>query len=151
MITMAKEMNQLREILLTAARDLGMDTLPALGAMVETPAAALCADEIAQDADFMSIGTNDLTQYTMAAGRENPLVSSYFIDNHPAILKMIHMVVQSIGYKLVAVCGELAASNDAIPLLIENDIRSLSVSPPLIPRIKEIIRQTKLTSPSVSN
>lgn len=151
MITMAKEMNQLREILLTAARDLDMGTLPALGAMVETPAAALCADEIVPFADFMSIGTNDLTQYTMAAGRENPLVSSYFIDNHPAILKMIHMVVQSIGYKRVAVCGELAASNDAIPLLIENDIRSLSVSPPLIPRIKEIIRQTKLTSPSVSN
>jgi phosphotransferase system enzyme I (PtsI) len=144
-------MNQLREILLTAARDLDIDSPLALGAMIETPAAALCADEIARYSDFMSIGTNDLTQYTMAAGRENPLVSSYFIDNHPAILKMIHMVVQSIGYKRVAVCGELAASNDAIPVLIENGIRSLSVSPPLIPRIKEIVRQTKQTNPSVSN
>jgi phosphoenolpyruvate-protein kinase (PTS system EI component) len=151
MITLAREMNQLRDLFAAAARDLGVDTLPALGAMVETPAAALCADEIGQHSDFVSIGTNDLTQYTMAAGRENPLVSSYFIDDHPAILKMIGMITQGLGDKPVAVCGELAANLDVIPTLLEEGIRCLSVSPPSIPSVKGIIRQTRLPAPGITS
>ncbi len=149
MVTLAKEMDQLRDLTAAAAKDLDMDTLPALGAMVETPAAALCADEIGQHSDFVSIGTNDLTQYTMAAGRENPLVSSYFIDDHPAILKMIRMITRGVGDRPVALCGELAANLDIVPTLIRDGIRTLSVSPPLIPRVKELIRQTKLSEPEI--
>jgi phosphoenolpyruvate-protein kinase (PTS system EI component) len=151
MITLTREMKQLRNLLTAAAMDLGIDNLPALGAMVETPVAALCADEIGRHSDFVSIGTNDLTQYTMAAGRENPLVSRYFIDDHPAILKMIHMITQGLGDKPVAVCGELAANLDVIPTLLEKGIRSLSVSPPLIPSVKEIIRQTRLPGPGITS
>jgi phosphoenolpyruvate-protein kinase (PTS system EI component) len=147
MITMATEMRQLRDLLVSVADDLCADTTPALGAMVETPAAALCADEIGRHADFASIGTNDLTQYTMAAGRENSLVSQYFIDGHPAILKMIDMIVQGFGGKPVAICGELAVNLNVIPTLLEKGIRCLSVPPLLIPTVKDKIRQITLSEP----
>jgi len=85
MVTLAEEMVQIRQAMEEAARDLAVDSVPLLGAMIETPAAAICAAEIACYADFLSIGTNDLTQYTMAAGRENPLDAKYFIDDHPTV------------------------------------------------------------------
>src|SRR3989449_2067149 len=134
-------MQRLRELLVTAAADVGAEHLPPLGAMIETPAAALCVDEIKQHADFLSIGTNDLTQYTMAAGRENPLVSDYFMEEHPAVLRLVRMVVEDAGHIPVAVCGELARQLDTIPTLLKLGIRSLSVAPPLVPAVKEAIRQ----------
>ncbi len=142
MVTLPEEMERLRNLLFGAATDLGIDKLPPLGAMIETPAAALCASEISEHADFVSIGTNDLTQYTMVAGRENPLVSDYFIDDHPAILKMLRMVMQDIRQTPVTICGELAGREDAIPMLLELGMRVLSVAPPLIPKVKETVRKT---------
>jgi phosphoenolpyruvate-protein kinase (PTS system EI component) len=142
MITLPEEMERLRNLMVGTATDLGIDKLPPLGAMIETPAAALCSREIAEQADFVSIGTNDLTQYTMVAGRENPLVSDYFIDDHPAILKMLRILMQDIGETPVTVCGELAGSVDAIPMLLEIGVRFLSVAPPLIPMVKETVRKT---------
>jgi len=151
MITLTGEMKQLRDLLAAAAKDVCVGSLPALGAMIETPAAALCSDEIGQYSDFVSIGTNDLTQYTMVAGRENPLVSSYFIDDHPAILKMVHIITQGLGAKPVAVCGELAANLDAIPALLKEGIRCLSVPPPLVPVVKDAIRHMRLAGPDVAS
>jgi phosphotransferase system enzyme I (PtsI) len=142
MVTLPEEMQRLRNLLADTATDLGIDKSPPLGAMIETPAAALCSMEIAEQADFVSIGTNDLTQYTMVAGRENPLVSDYFIDDHPAILKMLRILMQDIGETPVAVCGELAGSVDAIPMLLEIGVRVLSVAPSLIPKVKEAVRKT---------
>jgi hypothetical protein len=89
MVTLAQEMKRLRELLMAATAEVGVERLPPLGAMIETPAAALCVVEIMTYADFLSIGTNDLTQYTMAAGREDPLVSDYFRDDHPAVLRLV--------------------------------------------------------------
>jgi phosphoenolpyruvate-protein kinase (PTS system EI component) len=142
MVTLSEEMERLRNLLVREATDLGIDKLPPLGAMIETPSAALCAREIAEHVDFVSIGTNDLTQYTMVAGRENPLVSDYFIDGHPAVQKLLRMVMQDIGEIPVTVCGELAVNRDAIPMLIEMGVRFLSVAPPLIPTVKEAVRKT---------
>ncbi|MCK9589245.1 MAG: PAS domain-containing protein, partial [Terrimicrobiaceae bacterium] len=92
--------------------------------MLETPAAALTASDILQQADFASIGTNDLTQYTMAAGRENPRGNDYFVENHPAVLRLIRIVVEEACDVPVGVCGELASELEAVPTLLKLGIRS---------------------------
>ena len=92
--------------------------------------------------DFLSIGSNDLTQYTMAAGRENPLVTEYFIDDHPTILRLIELVVRESGDTPVSLCGELAGRIDVIPRLLRTGIRSLSVAAALVPDVKNAIRNS---------
>jgi phosphoenolpyruvate-protein phosphotransferase (PTS system enzyme I) len=112
-----------------------------LGAMVETPAAALTIPDLLQYADFLSIGTNDLTQYTMAADRENRLVNDYFVEDHPAVLRLVRLIVEEAGAVPVTVCGELAGQCHAVPALLKLGIRILSVAPPLVPSVKEAVRQ----------
>lgn len=143
MVTLASEMAQVRERLVAVAREMGIDQLPPLGAMIELPAAALCVPDILRNAEFLGIGTNDLTQYTMAASRENPYVSDYYVDDHPAVLRLIRLVVEEGGGVPIEVCGELAGRPDAVAKLLGLGIRALSVAPPLIPQIKEIIRETE--------
>ncbi len=150
MVTLAEEMLEVRRVLLAAARDLGAGRLPPLGAMIETPAAALSADQIVQHADFLSVGTNDLTQYTMAAGRENTLVSRYFVDDHPAVLKLLELVADAAGDLPLSLCGELAGRKRAIPRLVELGFRSLSVPPPLVPEVKAVVRGLRCGSPTAS-
>jgi phosphotransferase system enzyme I (PtsI) len=144
MVTLAEEMAEIRRRLRVIADAAGFETLPPLGAMIETPAAALTISEIIQHADFLSIGTNDLTQYTMAAGRENPLVNDYFVESHPAVLRLVQIVVEEAGGTPVAICGELAGQLECIPTLLDLGLRNLSVAPPLVPGVKETIRQSTL-------
>ena len=142
MITLSEEMARTRKLFEDTAREIGIKPLAPLGAMIETPAAALCTREIVKHADFLSIGTNDLTQYTMAAGRENPLVSDYFIDDHPAMRRLLRMIRTDTGNVPVSICGELASRKEGVRIAIECGIRCLSVSPPLIPGVKDAIRET---------
>jgi phosphoenolpyruvate-protein kinase (PTS system EI component) len=144
MVTLAEEMAEVRMRFAAVAKDAGQSGLPPLGAMIETPAAALSVAGIIAHADFLSIGTNDLTQYTMAAGRENPLVSEYFREDHPAVLRLVRIVVEEAGRVPVAVCGELARQVGAVPTLLKLGIRCLSVAPPLVPGVKEAVRQVAL-------
>ena len=144
MVTVSEDMRMVRQTVESEASDLGIPRLPSLIAMVETPAAALCVPDILQFADALSLGTNDLTQYTMAAGRENPLVHRYFRDDHPAVLRLIRLAAKEAGDVLVAVCGELAGRPDAIPLLLDAGVRLLSVAPPLVPIVKEAVRHPPL-------
>jgi phosphoenolpyruvate-protein kinase (PTS system EI component) len=144
MVTLAEDMARVRERLRKIGEDAGVESLPPLGAMIETPAAALCVGEIIRHADFLSIGTNDLTQFTMAAGRETPQVSDYFMENHPAVLRLVRMVLEEAGTIPVTVCGELAADLSSLPILLKLGLRSLSVAPPLIPAAKQAIRQAQL-------
>lgn len=144
MVTLADEMAQVRRCLDELARETGVGEIPPLGAMIEVPAAALTIPDILKHADFFSIGTNDLTQYTMAAGRENPLVSDYFTDDHPAVLRLIRLIVEEGGGVPIEVCGELASKVDIVPTLLRLGIRALSVAPPLIPGIKEAVRRVEL-------
>lgn len=141
MVTLAEDMARVRRRLREIADAAGIGALPPLGAMIETPAAALCVGDILKHSDFLSIGTNDLTQFTMAAGRENPLVNDYFLENHPAVLRLVRMVLEEAGQTPVSVCGELAADPGSIPLLLKFGLRSLSVAPPLVPTTKQAIRQ----------
>lgn len=141
MVTLATDMERVRRRLCEIAGHSGINKVPPLGAMIETPAAALCIEEIIPYADFFSVGTNDLTQYTMAAGRENPLVSEYFIEDHPAILRLLGVILEDSGDMPVSICGELAAQAASIPTLLKIGVRSFSVAPPLVPGVKEAIRQ----------
>jgi len=117
-----------------------------LGIMIEVPAAALVADDLAKEVDFFSIGTNDLIQYALAVDRNNEHVSYLYQPLHPAILRMLHFVIdsaQKAGID-VAMCGEMAGDRHYAPLLLGMGLRRLSVSPRAIPEVKTQIRQLSL-------
>jgi multiphosphoryl transfer protein len=114
-----------------------------VGVMVEVPSAALAAEVFAPEVDFFSIGTNDLTQYTMAAERGNERVAALADALHPAVLRLIQTVSEAAhGHgKWVGVCGELASEPLAVPVLVGLGVTELSVNPPAIPATKEAVRQ----------
>ncbi|MFN8458515.1 MAG: phosphoenolpyruvate--protein phosphotransferase [Anaerolineae bacterium] len=121
----------------------GLNSSPVgLGIMVEVPAAALIADSFAREVDFFSIGTNDLTQYTLAMDRTHPALSAQADGLHPAVLRLIDQTVRAAhaAGKWVGVCGELAANPQAIPLLVGLGVDELSASVPAIPAVKAQIR-----------
>jgi phosphotransferase system enzyme I (PtsI) len=144
MVTLPEELVTIRSRLVAVAKDTGCQRLPPLGAMIETPAAALSITELKLHADFLSVGTNDLTQYTMAAGRENPLVNDYFREDHPSILRLLRIILEEAGTTPVGLCGELARRLQSIPTLLALGLRSLSVPPPMVPAVKQTIRQLTL-------
>lgn len=113
-----------------------------VGIMIEVPAAVALADQLARDAAFFSIGTNDLAQYVMAADRGNASVAALSDALHPAVLRMVRDTVQA-GHAAgiaVAICGELGGNPEAIPLLVGLGLDELSMNGPAIPRAKEVVR-----------
>jgi len=120
-------------------------TIP-VGMMVETPAAAMLSTVFAREAAFFSIGTNDLTQYTLAVDRSNERVAHLFACHNPAVLKLIHLVVRAARRRPVDVslCGEMAGSPIYCQLLIGLGLRYLSMAPKEIPAIKRIVRSVTL-------
>jgi phosphoenolpyruvate-protein phosphotransferase len=140
MVTFERDMQQMRELLVAVAGEMGIENLPPLGAMIETPAAALTVGQIAKHADFLSVGTNDLTQYTLVAGRDNATVSGYYEDTHLSMLRLLGIIIAEASGKPVTICGEMAGREDVLPTLLEIGFRALSISPPLIPTTKELIR-----------
>ncbi len=115
-----------------------------VGAMIEIPSAALTSDAIAKESDFLSIGTNDLVQYTLAVDRNSISVQEYYQPAHPAVIKLIDITVKNAHkHKIpVAVCGEMASEEKFIPLLIGLGVDELSVSPGLYLYVKDIILKT---------
>ncbi|MDR1898932.1 MAG: phosphoenolpyruvate--protein phosphotransferase, partial [Treponema sp.] len=116
-----------------------------LGIMIETPAAALCAAELAREADFFSVGTNDLTQYTLAIDRQNEKLSRFMDTHHPALLRLLRMTVEGAhaGGIWAGICGELAADPEMTETLIEMGYDELSVSPAFILGTRKRIREMK--------
>jgi phosphocarrier protein FPr len=114
-----------------------------VGIMVEVPAAAITADAFAPEVDFFSIGTNDLTQYTLAAERGNERVAGLADALHPSVLRLVQAVAEAAQAhgKWVGVCGELASEPLAVPALVGLGVTELSANPPAIPAIKEAVRQ----------
>jgi phosphoenolpyruvate-protein kinase (PTS system EI component) len=143
MVTTEEDIVRVRGILNAVANEVDAEELPPLGVMIEVPAAALCVADIARHTDFVSIGTNDLTQYVMAAGRENLQVDPYFVDDHPAIMKLIAMVLRGASGIPVSLCGEVAGREECISKLLEVGIDCISIAPPLIPGIKAHIKKYK--------
>jgi phosphotransferase system enzyme I (PtsI) len=115
---------------------------PPLGIMIEVPSAALLIERLIRAVDFVSIGTNDLAQYTLAADRTNPATANRYDAFDPAVQRLIAMVAEAshAAGKPVAVCGELAGDPEAIPTLIALGIHELSMTPSRIPAAKETIR-----------
>ncbi|MCK2183713.1 phosphoenolpyruvate--protein phosphotransferase [Halomonas getboli] len=142
MIGDAGELARVRERLERLAEGLGVIRLPALGAMIEVPSAALCARRLAAEADFLSIGTNDLTQYTLAMDREDPGLAARADVLHPAVLTLIHTTVEgAAGRCPVGVCGAAAGDDLAAPLLAALGVDELSVEPARVPAIKAALRR----------
>ncbi|KTB68127.1 phosphoenolpyruvate--protein phosphotransferase [Pseudomonas sp. MAFF 301514] len=146
MVSLLSELHLARKILEEEALALELAELPKLGIMIEVPSAALMADVFAPHVDFFSIGTNDLTQYTLAMDRDHPRLASQADSFHPAVLRLIATTVKAAHAhgKWVGVCGALASEALAVPVLIGLGVDELSVSVPLIPTIKATVRELDL-------
>jgi phosphoenolpyruvate-protein phosphotransferase/dihydroxyacetone kinase phosphotransfer subunit len=151
MITLREELMQARVLIDRAHQALQAEGLPhrwpvQVGIMVETPAAALMAGSLADQADFFSIGTNDLTQYTLAAERGNPQLASFSDALHPAVLRLIQQVAVAAHAhgKWAGVCGEIAADPLAAPILVGLDVDELSMNVAGIPQVKAVVRQVEI-------
>ncbi len=147
MISCIHEIQETHRLLEEAKKELRQENIPfhdkiELGIMVETPSAALMADKFAEMVDFMSIGSNDLTQYTLAVDRTNSKIAHLFNDLHPAVLLLMQRTKQAgqrFGKK-VSICGELAGNPEAIAILLGLGFTNFSLSPSMIPVIKKVIR-----------
>lgn len=144
MVTLPGEIEWVRDSLEEVAAESGVDRLPPLGAMIETPAAALCADLLARHADFFSLGTNDLTQYVMAAGREDPFVAEYYQEDHPAVRRLVDAAIRSAPGMPIELCGEAAGRPETLAVFLKMGISTVSVAPPLIPLVKDAVRELAL-------
>ncbi|UCD00298.1 MAG: phosphoenolpyruvate--protein phosphotransferase [Phycisphaerales bacterium] len=151
LITNRQELMQAKMILHDVMEDLDDESIPYnrdidVGIMIETPAAALTAYVLAQEVDFFSIGTNDLTQYTLAVDRGNELVSTLYSAADPAVLRLIRTVIQDAHKAQIdlSLCGEMASEPEYIMLLLGLGVRTMSLSPPMLPEIKQIIRSVTL-------
>ncbi|MET0401604.1 MAG: phosphoenolpyruvate--protein phosphotransferase, partial [Cystobacter sp.] len=148
MITSAHELRAVRAMLEEERRALGVSTPVQLGAMIEVPVAAVLSERLAAEADFLSIGTNDLTQYGLAMDRGNPHVAAQLDGMHPGVLKLVAQTVEGARKhsRPVAVCGGIASDARAAPLLIGLGVSELSVSPAVIPSHKALIRTLSLAA-----
>jgi phosphotransferase system enzyme I (PtsI) len=152
MISQAAEVRQVREALDRTARRLARrrvpyaDPLPPMGAMIEIPGAALAADSLARVCDFFSIGTNDLTMYTLAIDRGDEQVAHLYNPLHPGVLRLIQFTTAAaLRARIpVAVCGELAGDERYTPLLLGLGIRELSMAPAHLLKVKNRIRNLNL-------
>lgn len=147
MISGLKEIRQTKILLEQAKKELREKTIPfdehiKIGAMIEIPAAAVIAGDIAQEVDFLSIGTNDLIQYLLAVDRGNEVVSELYQEFHPAVIKTIRYIIIE-GHragKPVSMCGEMAGNPVALLLLLGLGLDEFSMNPHILPEIKKIIR-----------
>jgi phosphoenolpyruvate-protein phosphotransferase (PTS system enzyme I) len=146
MVTLEEDIQAMRALFEARCSALGLAQRPAFGAMIETPAAALNVPAIARHVDFLCVGTNDLTQYTLAVGRDDPTVSRYFLDTHASLLRLLAIIVADAGAMPLTLCGELAGREEMIPQLLAIGFRSLSLAPTLIPGTKDLIRSLRISS-----
>ena len=142
MVSTPGELIEARQVLDGGGRARGLPPGLRVGTMVEVPAAALKIEAFLPHVDFVSIGTNDLTQYTLAAERGNGAVAALSDALDPGVLRLIDHVCRAARGRIdVAVCGEAASDELAIPVLVGLGVRELSVAPPAVPRVKAAIRE----------
>ena len=148
MVISLEEVQKIRMLLQECEKELTAEGIPfgklKQGIMIETPAAVMISDELAREVDFFSIGTNDLTQYTLAIDRQNPKLEAFYHPHHPAVLRMIEMVVSN-AHKAgipVSICGELGADKALTRDFLAMGVDELSVSPGCILPLRKLIRET---------
>ena len=150
MIVSSHEIEEAKKILEEAKSELAAEGIPfaakiPVGIMIETPAAAIISDELAQHADFFSIGTNDLTQYTLAADRQNDSISEFCDVHHNAVLRLIRMAAENAHKNGIwcGICGELGADLELIPEFMKMGIDELSVSPNRVLEVRKAVRESR--------
>ena len=152
MIISVDEVLKIKGIVAEVKKELDAEGLPyrevELGIMIETPAAVMMTAELAKEVDFFSVGTNDLTQYTLAIDRQNPKLDNIYDSHHPAIMKMLQMIVDNghAGGCWVGICGELGADTTLTETFLRMGFDELSVSPSMVLPVREEIRKTDLSS-----
>ncbi|WP_343252578.1 phosphoenolpyruvate--protein phosphotransferase [Ligaoa zhengdingensis] len=152
MVTSLEEVHRTKALIEEIKRELDDEGIPyannyEFGVMIETPAAAMISDHLAQEVDFFSVGTNDLTQYTLATDRTNRSLSALYSPRHPAVLGLVRMAVEN-GRRhgvWTGVCGESATDPDLIPVFLSMGVAELSVAPPAILDVREKVRALDLT------
>ena len=156
MIISVREVRDAKEILEECRAELKAQGVPMgeveIGVMIETPASVMIADELAQEVQFFSLGTNDLTQYTLAIDRQNPKLDAFYNPHHPAILRMIRQTIEA-GHRhgcWVGICGELGADPVLTETFLRMGIDELSVSPAAILPLRKRIRELDLSRPAAS-
>lgn len=150
MITSIEEVKKIYEIVAEAEEELKAQEIqykiPEQGIMIETPAAAIISDKLAEMVDFFSIGTNDLTQYTLAIDRQNEKLDEFYNPHHEAILRMIQMVVDNAHKcgKWAGICGELGADATLTEQFVRMGLDELSVAPSMVLKLRKIVREMKV-------
>ena len=157
MIISVEEVHRIKEIVTEVKRELTEQGVafgePKQGIMIETPAAVMMSEELAREVDFFSIGTNDLTQYTLAIDRQNPKLDAFYDPHHPAVLRMIQMVVEN-AHKAgiwAGICGELGADTTLTRRFLAMGVDELSMSPGSILPVRKIILETDVTKERENN
>ena len=158
MVSKTNEIDKTLDLMKRAYLDLTTDnqlaTKPQIGAMIEVPSAVYLIDALSRRVDFFSIGTNDLTQYLLAVDRNNPHVQSFYDSLHPAVVQVIHDIVQKAHHQnmSVGVCGEMAGDPASALLLLGLGIDSLSMNPSSLLRVKWTIRSfTRQQAHAIAN
>lgn len=150
MITSTEEVKKIYEIVAEVEEELKAQEIqykiPEQGIMIETPAAAIISDKLAEMVDFFSIGTNDLTQYTLAIDRQNEKLDGFYNPHHEAILRMIQMVVDNAHKcgKWAGICGELGADATLTEQFVRMGLDELSVAPSMVLKLRKIVREMKV-------
>ena len=151
MITSVEEVEKIHEIVNAVKTELDEAGIPCKmpeqGIMIETPAAVMISDELAELVDFFSIGTNDLTQYTLAIDRQNERLDAFYNPYHKAVLRMIQMVTDNAhrAGKWSGICGELGADPELTETFVRMGVDELSVAPSMVLRLRKIIREMRIT------
>ena len=148
MIISVKEVQKIKEIIAEVKEDLKSEGIPykedvELGIMIETPASVMVSRELAKEVDFFSVGTNDLTQYTLAIDRQNSKLDEFYDPHHPAVLRMIRMAAESAHAEgaWIGICGELGADLELTEEFLKMGLDELSVSPSMVLPLRNRIRQ----------
>ena len=151
MIISVDEVRKIKQILEEVKEELRESGIPfkdvEIGVMIETPAAVMISEQLAQEVDFFSIGTNDLTQYTLAIDRQNPKLDEFYDAHHPAVLRMIQMTIEN-GHKggaWVGICGELGADLELTETFLRMGVDELSVSPTFVLPVRNRVRELDLS------
>jgi phosphoenolpyruvate-protein phosphotransferase len=146
MVTLEDDIRRMREVFDAMSSERNVASPPEFGAMVETPAAALAIPALMKYVEFFCVGTNDLTQYTLAAARDDASVNDYYLDGHESVMRLLRIVVTDAAGRPVTLCGELAGREAYVPHLLKMGFRALSVAPTAIPTTKALIRTLDLSA-----